>query len=138
MNSSGTTLSKFVAQILLTVVCVASYSCLNAQVNHPTLIYTTSMISRAKQAVKNDTLMARYWKDLQLKANGYVGTKDLSKADYLVLAYRMTGDKKYGESLKKMLLNAIQAQSWGDKEMLMRNPPWHTNCKWLIEVMRQL
>ena len=48
--------------------------------------------------------------------------KNLSKADYLALAYLMTDEKKYADKLKEILLDVIKEDTWGSEEMLARIP----------------
>ena len=53
--------------------------------------------------------------------------KNLSKADYLALAYLMTDEKKYADKLKEILLDVIKEDTWGSEEMLARIPVWRAD-----------
>ena len=69
---------------------------------------------------------AGYKAELLNKADGLLKSNDLSKLDYLSLAFSMTGDRKYSDHIKEVLINATKAQSWENSEMMLRNPAWHT------------
>ena len=46
------------------------------------------------------------------------------RQDYLSLAYLMTDNKEYADAIKEILLKAVEAESWGDVEMMARIPAW--------------
>lgn len=94
------------------------------KISHPCLLFTPEKINTAKNNIKKDTLMARCWRDIRRSADKNINTKDLSKLDYLSLAFQMTNDKKYLNAIKNVLFNAIKADSWGSTEMLARKPAW--------------
>lgn len=129
MHLSTRRISHRNIRLLALALCAVVVGHAVAQIDHPTLIYTPSVVGKARQAVGNDSTMAHHWQELQKKTDSFIGSKDLSKAEYLVLAYRMTGQQKYAESLKRMLLDAVKAESWGVPEMLMRTPAWHTELQ---------
>lgn len=100
----------------------------NAQnTRHPYLIFTKQKIDFAKSKVKSDTTMARCWKDIRKVADTNINTNDISRLDYLSLAYLMTDNNKYSDAVKRVLMNAIKAKSWATSEMLARKPTWNAD-----------
>lgn len=117
---------------LFFVLCLIfiSFSGLSAQkINHPALLFTANRIELAKQRIKEDPSMARAWKEIQQKADELLSKNDLMKTDYLSLAYLMTGEQKYAEKTKEILLNAVKADSWADAEMMLREPAWNSELQ---------
>lgn len=57
------------------------------------------------------------------------GKTDIMKLEYPSLAYQMTGDKKYAEALKNVLLKTSEIKSWSDKEMMSRTPAWRSELQ---------
>lgn len=103
---------------------------LSAQkIKHPYLIFTPERIQQAKNRVKSDPDMAKAWSDIQQKANDALQKNDLMKCDFLSLVYLMTGEAKYADKVKSILLNTVKAKTWGDTEMLKRNPAWNSELQ---------
>ena len=94
---------------------------------HPSLLFTEERVEAAKERVKTDTCMARCWEDIRRVADGALEKNDLGRADYLALAYRMTGDRRYADRLKSILQSVVQAKTWGSEEMLSRKPVWRSD-----------
>ncbi|MDP3068989.1 MAG: heparinase II/III family protein [Opitutaceae bacterium] len=106
---------------------------------HPYLTYSDANIAALKARVAREPAMAEAWQQLLARADralvpdgggGRGGRKGGGEgggaADLLCLAYRMTGDKKYGERAKQHLL----AQNLGgrsDALLLLRDPPWNAS-----------
>jgi len=116
-------------KVLLSIIFFACLTGVYAQIKHPSLIFTPQIVQKAKTNMANNERMANCWKTIQDKADSYLNTNDVMKTDYLALAYMITGDNKYSDKVKNILLNAVKAQSWGDAEMLMRSPAWHTELQ---------
>lgn len=78
----------------------------------------------AKQHVANDSRYAEYWQQIREAADSKLQKRSLNDADYLSLAYLMTGEKKYSDKIREILLDVIKADTWGSTEMLARIPVW--------------
>ncbi len=104
---------------------IACFTCMQAQkVKHPSLLYTPERIQMAKQRVANDSRYAEYWQQIREAADSKLQKRSLNDADYLSLAYLMTGEKKYSDKIREILLDVIKADTWGSTEMLARIPVW--------------
>ena len=97
------------------------------KVKHPSLLYTPERISQVKQRMQHEPQLAAAWEDIKQTADKELKGKSLNKADYLSLAYLMTGDKQYSGKLKEILLDVIKSKTWGSSEMLARRPAWHAD-----------
>lgn len=104
-----------------------SMSMLAQKTVHPYLLFTPNKINEAKAKIKNDSMMARCWRDIIKIADNNIKTTDVAKLDYLSLAYLMTGDRKYSSSVKNILFNAVKSTCWGSTEMLARKPAWNAD-----------
>jgi oligo-alginate lyase len=100
---------------------------------HPYLTYSDANIERLKERIRKEPMIAEAWEKMLANANrslersteqggrGRRGGGD----DLLCLAYRMTGNKRFGERVKDNLLKKKPGGRSG--AMLMRrNPPWHS------------
>lgn len=104
---------------------IACFTCMQAQkVKHPSLLYTPERIQMAKQRVANDSRYAEYWQQIREAADSKLQKRSLNDADYLSLAYLMTGEEKYSDKIREILLDVIKADTWGSTEMLARIPVW--------------
>lgn len=110
---------------LLALACI-SIACAQ-KVKHPCLLYTPERIEQARQRVAREPQMAEAWKSIKETADNSLQKGGLDKTEYLSLAYLMTGDKQYADKLKTVLLNAVQAKTWGSEEMLARLPVWNAD-----------
>lgn len=100
------------------------------KISHPSLLFTPERVQAAKKAIANDPDRQQAWKQILDKADAEVGKKgDVMNLDYLALAYQMTGDKRYGDKIKEMLLLTSETPSWADKEMMSRNPAWRSELQ---------
>lgn len=114
--------------VLLVSVVLFSICAGTAQrVKHPSLLYTPERIEQVQQRMKNDSMLAKGWNEIRQTADKELKGKSLNKADYLSLAYLMTGEKQYSDKLKEILLNAVKAEAWGSSEMLARKPAWRSD-----------
>ena len=107
------------------------------KLTHPDLLYTPERIEQVKQRIGQDEQMTSAWKEIKQTAEKELKGNSLNKADYLSLAYLMTGEKVYADKLKAMkvyadklkaiLLKTIEAETWGSAEMLARKPAWRSD-----------
>lgn len=114
---------------IVLVVGVICWMCIGyaQKVKHPSLLYTSERISQVKQRMQHEQQLAAAWEDIKQTADKELKGKSLNKADYLSLAYLMTGDKRYSDKLKEILLDVIKSKTWGSSEMLARRPAWHAD-----------
>lgn len=114
---------------IVLVVGVICWMCIGyaQKVKHPSLLYTPERISQVKQRMQHEPQLAAAWEDIKQTADKELKGKSLNKADYLSLAYLMTGDKRYSDKLKEILLDVIKSKTWGSSEMLARRPAWHAD-----------
>ncbi|MEJ8740792.1 heparinase II/III domain-containing protein [Phocaeicola sp. HCN-6420] len=114
---------------IVLVVGVICWMCIGyaQKVKHPSLLYTPERISQVKQRMQHEPQLAAAWEDIKQTADKELKGKSLNKADYLSLAYLMTGDKRYSDKLKEILLDVIKSRTWGSSEMLARRPAWHAD-----------
>lgn len=113
--------------LLIYLLVVCSILSVQAQkVRHPSLFYTRERIELAKQRIDREKQMYDAWQDILRKADGLLQRKDLNQVDYLALAYLMTDDTRYADKLKEILLDAVEAESWGNDEMFARTPVWNS------------
>ena len=136
MATRSTILSLcFIAALHWPIVSPEAEGILRRRSSHPYLSYSDANISRLKERVRNEPMIARAWETMLANANRALepaenirrrrGANRRGGGDELLcLAYRMTGDQRFGEKAKASLFNH---QFGGRKRsMLMnRNPPWH-------------
>ena len=110
-------------QIVLCLIGILFASFVSAQkINHPSLLYTPQRIQQVKQRMQNEPKLREAWEDIQKTADEALQKKDFNRLDYLSLAYLMTDNKEYANIIKEILLKAVEAESWGDMEMMARIP----------------
>jgi len=93
------------------------------------LIVTQERINAAKSLIKSDTARQNGWLSIKAEADKQLQKGDLTKAEYLVVAYRMTADTRYADKLKDILLKTAKVKSWGNSEMLIRTPAWNSELQ---------
>ncbi len=99
------------------------------KINHPSLLFTPERVENAKKMIKTDKARSEAWNQILKEADALLEKNDIRKMEYLALAYQMTGDKRYGEKLRTMLLDIAKIPSWADAEMMMRNPAWRSELQ---------
>ncbi len=113
--------------VLLLFVAILPLSAKN--ISHPSLLFTPERVEKAKKTVSTDNARAEAWQSILSQADELLGKNDVRKMEYLALAYQMTGEKRYGEKLRTMLLDIAKIPSWADSEMMMRNPAWRSELQ---------
>ena len=114
-------MKRTILPLLLLLCIVAGYA---QRVKHPSLLYTPERIRQAKLRIADEPKFAEAWKQLKETADEKLAGKDIRSLDYLSLTYLMTGEKKYADKIKEILLDIIKAKTWGSTEMLARIPVW--------------
>ena len=116
-------------QTIIAVICFLCVSSLYIQaqkINHPSLLYTPQRIQQVKQRMQHEPKLQEAWGDIKKTADKALQKKDFNRLDYLSLAYLMTDNKEYADAIKEILLKAVEAESWGDVEMMARIPAWRS------------
>lgn len=117
---------------------------------HPYLLYTDANIARLKERVQREPVLAEAWQRILAAADATLAGPPGSSGpegrgggrggrgggggdgtDALLLAYRMTGDRKYAERVKATLMTQMQSRvpvgggvaSGGS--LMRRDPPWN-------------
>lgn len=115
---------------LLIVILLYSFSSFSQKIKHPSLLFTPERIQTAKQRMKTDTAMVAGWNEIKKAADDNLTKNDLLKCDYLSLAYLMTGEKKYAEKVRDILLKNVRESVWyNNAEMLARRPAWNSELQ---------
>lgn len=113
--------------MLLSVFCVfLHYIYKHKKINHPSLLYTPQRIQQVKQRMQHEPKLQEAWGDIKRTADEALQKKDFNRLDYLSLAYLMTDNKEYADVIKEILLKTVEAESWGDVEMMARIPAWRS------------
>ncbi len=98
-------------------------------IKHPSLLFTPERVEDAKKIIANDSARADAWHQILSQADMLLEKNDVRKMEYLAIAYQMTGDKKYGDKLRAMLLDIAKIPSWADSEMSLRKPAWRSELQ---------
>ncbi|HUX59329.1 MAG TPA: hypothetical protein VMV77_20320 [Bacteroidales bacterium] len=90
------------------------------------LLHTDENIARLKENIKKDTAVSAEWNRQYLRAVQITENNRLTTGDcqLLGLAYRMTGENRFAEAIKKILLENIKGETWENAQLLDRTPPW--------------
>ncbi len=91
---------------------------------HPYLFFTPGHIERLKERMKTDTLVAGSWKEMKEKADQAIAAGRGGTIELFCLAYRVTGDTRYAEQAKKLLLQLVSKAAWD--VMDDRTPRWNS------------
>ncbi len=119
-------------RLILTIcIAVSGFICLSAarNIKHPSMLFTPDRVESARKAMKNDTVLADGWQKIKAEADVQLQKGDVRKLEYLALAYMMTDSAKYADKIKDVLLKTAKTESWGDREMLARNPAWRSELQ---------
>lgn len=115
----------------ITIVFVALTVFVNLfAINHPSLVFSPDKINWAKNEIKTDTLREEAWRQILAEADKNLERNDFMKCEYLALAFQMTGERKYAEKVKEILLQTVRTANWSkNEEMLARNPQWRSELQ---------
>src|SRR5665647_655958 len=110
--------------VFLILISVITYT-LSAE-NRRYLLHTDANIARLKTQVRNDTAVANAWNVQYKQAVEDVSKRKLraDECQVLGLAYRMTGEKRFAEAIKKILTDYMSKDSWEGQGLLNRTPSW--------------
>ena len=123
--------SSYIWQLVCLMFMLQALGCMRVQAadkltrrsGHPYLTYSDANIKKLKGRIANEPMIAEAWERMLEDANRVMSGNRRGSTELLCLAYRMTGDKRFGEQAKASL---FKHQFGGRKSsMLMkRNPPW--------------
>lgn len=100
-----------------------------AKINHPSLLFTPDRVEKAMKRVSNDSIQSNAWNQILTKAESLLSKNNVREMEYLALAYQVTGDKRFSDKLRTMLLDVAKTPSWADAEMMQRNPQWRSELQ---------
>ena len=124
---------------------VSSGNALERRSEHPYLLYTDVNIARLKERVAREPVIAEAWRRILAEADSTLanqvppasgnprarrGNRNRSN-DALLLAYRMTGERKYAERVRDTLMRQMQTRGpigggvANGGELMQRDPPWN-------------
>lgn len=113
--------------VILYIFCLITAQ---AAIKHPSLLFIPERVNTAKAALKSDSAMQNAWRVIRAEADRQVeGKGDVRRLEYPALAYMMTGDRKYADKIKDVLIETSKIKSWGDREMLARTPAWRSELQ---------
>ena len=92
--------------------------------SHPYLFFTPKHIQNLKSRIASDTMMNNIWLAMKNRAEQSVSTGKGGDLREVALTYRMTGDKKFADRAKEMLLPILQKQAWDGLDD--RTPRWNS------------
>ena len=99
------------------------------KIKHPSLLFIPQRVEQARKAAETDSLMASAMQKIIAEADLQLTKGDVRKLEYPALAFQLTGDKKYADKVREVLLNTAKVKSWGDREMLARRPAWRSELQ---------
>lgn len=94
--------------------------------SHRYLLHTDANITRLKNQIETDEVVRVSWENVleraeQLSSKEHPGAADCQE---LGLAYRMTGESRFAEAIKKILVDYTKKETWEGRELLNRSPAW--------------
>jgi len=117
-----------IRRIVMIALAVFMGLCQNA-FGREALLFTPERVEHARKMIERDSAFAAGWEKVLREADKIVAMPSVGKVDHAALAWLMTGDEKYADAVKKTLFSAIEAESWGVEEMLMREPAWNSELQ---------
>lgn len=96
---------------------------------HKSVLLLPSKVQEVKKKAETDSAYVAGVRTIISVADRLTSKPDITKVDYLGMAYLLSDDKRYAEKAKEILLKNAYAKTWSDKEMMMRNPPWQSELQ---------
>lgn len=94
-----------------------------SQNGHPSLFFTSERIKITQERIKTDSVMAKAWQTMRSQADKSLATKG-GNLEIITFAYGMTGEKKYAEKAKTLLLEWVSRTQWDGMDD--RAPRWNS------------
>ncbi|WP_205461789.1 heparinase II/III domain-containing protein [Mangrovibacterium lignilyticum] len=90
------------------------------------LLHTDENINRLKGLIEKNDEIREAWNKQKEATDQMLERDRFGAADCqtLGLVYRMTGEDKYAEAIKNILLDQVKRDSWEGRELLSRTPSW--------------
>ena len=123
------TRTNMMKKILTVMVILLSMISAEAAIKHPSLLFTPDRVKKAMAKTKTDSAYSAAWKTILAEADVQLKKGDVRKLQYPALAYLATGDRRYADKIRDVLLKTAETKSWGDKEMLARRPAWRSELQ---------
>jgi len=106
---------------------------LHRRSGHPYLTFSDANIKQLKERIASEPAIAEAWEKMLSQANTAIAPSTVEQGrrrrgggnDLLCLAYRMTGDKRFGERVKQSLFSHKFGGRSGSM-LMKRNPPWQS------------
>ncbi|ROS97388.1 hypothetical protein EEL40_06825 [Muribaculaceae bacterium Isolate-083 (Janvier)] len=110
---------KIITIAIIAFACIADLSA----VSHKSVLLLPEKVAAVKKKAFSDTLYHNGVNSIISTADALIRKPDITKVDYLGMAWLLTDDKRYADCAKDILQKNAKASRWADKEMMMRNPP---------------
>ena len=98
------------------------------------LAFADANVARLKRAIASDSIANRRWDAQRAIADEALAKPPTTERPIdaalkaLALAYRMTGDARYADGARTLLLNRAAKADWlTDRPLLRRDPPWSSD-----------
>ncbi len=118
-------MKKIFAIIASVIICMP----LAAKISHPSLLFTPERVQAAKNRIAVDSVQMAAYTEIIDRADALLQKSDHRTMEYLALAYQLTGDRKYCDKLRGLLLQISEIPSWADSEMMLRQPAWRSELQ---------
>ncbi len=92
--------------------------------SHPYLLYTNDRIDHARQQIRKDTAFAYSWDAIKARCDQALAQRKGGDMEAFSLAYRMTGERKYAEQAKQLLIGLSSQKAWDGMDD--RTPRWNS------------
>lgn len=102
---------------------------MDAAIKHPSLLFTPARVEKAASMARVDSTRAEALRSILATAEAQLSRNDIMKMDYMALAWQLTGDTRYRDKLRGMLLNIAKTPSWANAEMMQRRPAWRSELQ---------
>jgi hypothetical protein len=110
--------------VLLVIIGLISFSVFAQKRTY--LLHTDANVDRLKRLIEKNEEIRDAWSQQKEEADQILERDRFGAADCQVLGlvYRMTGDDKYAEAIKKILLDQVKKTTWEGNDLLSRTPSW--------------
>src|SRR5882757_7469181 len=117
---------KFMNRFFFLLMAIGLSSSASAQKikAHPYLFFTPAAVNSFKDRIQADTAADNAWQTIKSKADNAVSAGKGGDMESLCLAYRMTGDTKYAQRAKELLVPLVNNAAWDGMDD--RTPRWNS------------
>ncbi|HEX3356914.1 MAG TPA: heparinase II/III family protein [Tepidisphaeraceae bacterium] len=116
-----------VSSIFVYMPAVGAADVLKPRAEHPYLYFTPDRIAQLKDRVQKEKSVGDNWQKMLASADQVLDrpNANVGELELLGLAYRMTGDKKFADKMRDIMLRECTLPNWGEADLLARDPAWH-------------